>query len=146
MNSRLRTTHNIGIDYAWVQGHQDTNPIRDKEGKVLPLTRAAKINIDCDMRAGKYQTDPAPDRIPRHNPVIPTAANVYFSSKGQTNIGALEAQVMMHRHEETMKQKLMEKFDWTAEIFHTINWPQHGEAVRKINKTLYVNIMKSNFG
>ena len=55
--------------------------------------------------------------------MIPTAANVYFSSKGQTNIGALEEQIMKHRHEEKMKQKMIEKFDWTDGIFQKIDWP-----------------------
>ena len=53
---------------------------------------------------------------------------------------------MKHRHEETMKQKIIEKFDWTAKIFHTIDLPQYGEAVYKVNKTLSVNALERNFG
>ena len=53
---------------------------------------------------------------------------------------------MKYRHEETIKQKIIEKFDWTAKIFHTIDLPQYGEAVYKVNKTLSVNVLERNFG
>ena len=52
---------------------------------------------------------------------------------------------MLHRHGARLKKKLQKKFAWTEETFKKIDWPLHGEAVRKIDKIKYVNILKSIF-
>ena len=91
LEDELKNIHNIEIDYQWVKGHQDTNPIRDKEGRPFPLTKPAKININYDRRTGKYLDKPTKDRKPSNNPLIPTAAKVYFSSQDQINTVALDA-------------------------------------------------------
>ena len=36
IENELKDIHKIDIIYQWVQGHQDTQPIRDKKGKLSP--------------------------------------------------------------------------------------------------------------
>ena len=65
LEDELRKAHNIEIKYQWAQGHQDTKPILDKKGKRTPLTRAAKININCDKRAAEYRRKPEKNKTPK---------------------------------------------------------------------------------
>ena len=146
LERELKITHNITINYQWVQGHQDKKPIRDKEGLPVPLTRAAKINIACDKRAGDYRKNPETDRKPGKNPTFPTAAKVYFVAQNQVNTGNLENQIMTLRHGQKLRKKLQQKFDWTGDTFDKIYWRYNGEAVRKTYKPKDIKIAKSIFG
>ena len=129
-----------------MQGHQDTKPIIDKEGKILPLTRAAKINIDCDKRAGEYRRNPEECRRPEGNPQMLTEVKVYFASEKQICVEKLDNQIMLHRHGKKLKKKLIEKFHWPPDVFQSIDWKNHGEAVRKLDGVKYLNVAKSIFG
>ena len=93
----------------------------DKEGKRLPLSKAAKIKIDCDKRAGEYRRKPEENRKPEKNPLMPTEVKVYFASKGQISVDKLDDQIMKHRHGEKLKKKLMEKFHWSPANFQSID-------------------------
>ena len=55
---KLQQDHNINVEYHHVKAHQDEKPLRDKEGKPIPLTAAACLNIYCDQQAGKERTHP----------------------------------------------------------------------------------------
>ena len=55
---KLQQDHNINVEYHHVKAHQDEKPLRDKEGKLIPLTAAACLNIYCDQQAGKERTHP----------------------------------------------------------------------------------------
>ena len=63
LEKELKNSHNITINYQWVQGYQDKKkPIRDKEGQPAPLSKASRINIACDEGAEAYQKHPEKDR------------------------------------------------------------------------------------
>ena len=111
LEDELERVHSITVKYRWVQGHQDIKPILDKEGNKPPLTKAAKINIECDKRAGEYRREPEETRIPGNNPIMPTIARVYFVSKGQINISMLENQISEHYRGENLRIKLQDKFE-----------------------------------
>ena len=88
-------------------------------------SKAAKINIDCNKRAGEYRGKPEENRKPDKNPVMPTEVKVYFASKVQTSVDKLEDQIMKHRHGEKLRKKLSEKFHWSSANFHSIDWQNH---------------------
>jgi len=146
LEDELLKVHNIAIHYQWVQGRQDTKPILDKEGMCTLLSKAAKININCDKPASRYRRNPNKERRPHNKPIIPTEAKVYLSSKGQINIGILEDHIMIHRHGEKIEKKLKDKFNWSSEKFQRIDWHNHGEVVRKQDRIKYLNIAKSIYG
>ena len=117
----LKNSHNITINYQWVQGHQDKKPIRNKEGQPVPLSKAAQINIACDERAGAYQIKPEKVRELQNNPIFPTAAKVYFVAQDQVNTGNLDNEIMLLRHGLKLRNKLQKKFDLSGEIFEKID-------------------------
>ena len=45
---KLQQGHNINVEYHHVKAHQDKRPLKDKEGKPIPLTAAVRLNIHCD--------------------------------------------------------------------------------------------------
>mmetsp|Transcript_28596 Transcript_28596/g.57114 ORF Transcript_28596/g.57114 Transcript_28596/m.57114 type:complete len:132 (+) Transcript_28596:358-753(+) len=129
LEDEQRNTHNIEIQYQWVKGHQDTKLILDKEGKRLPLSKAAKINIDCDKQAREYRRKPEENRKPEKNQLMPTEVKVYFPSKDQISVDTIDDQIMKHRHGGKLKKKLMGKFHWSLANFQSIDWKNHGDAV-----------------
>ena len=110
------------------------------------MFKAAKININCDKRAGEYRRKPDANRTSQNNPIMPTEIKVYFASKGQIIINKLEEQIMSHRHGKKLERKLKEKIHWDTETSQHIDWHNHGEAVRKQDKIKYLNITKRFFG
>ena len=65
--------HNIQIHWCHVKSHQDLpkNQQKDKEGKALPLTQPALLNIDCDKRAEAMYTHRDKKQRPKHIPILP---------------------------------------------------------------------------
>lgn len=146
LEDKLKKVHNIEIHYKWVQGHKDLKPILDKEGKRTLLTKAVKININCNKRASTYRINLDRERIPQNNPIMPTESKVHFASKGQIKVGKLDDQIMLHQHREKLATKLKEKFNLSIATFQRIEWHNHGEAVRKQDRIKYLNIAKSIYG
>ena len=72
--------HNITIEYEWVKSHQDTKPLKTRNGKSLPLTKAALINIDYDKRVTKFMNKPT-SRPSKNNLLIPEDTGAYLKRK-----------------------------------------------------------------
>ena len=106
---KLKTEHNVEVEYCHVKAHQDTKPVLDTKGKPLPLNQAAKLNIFCDKQAEKVRENPTPGHEPKINPEMASGTQVYFQSKGVTNVKNLYEQIHQHIHEDAQIDYLKTK-------------------------------------
>ena len=123
--------------------HQDTRPLRTKEGQPIKPSEAALINIDCDRSAGKFMTTMT--RQQKNNPLMPEDTGAYLKINGQVIMGKLKDQILSHKHRKPCREKIMEKFKWEERTMNEIDWDSHGQAVRQIKPQQYVTIAKRNF-
>ena len=100
LEHKLRMDHNITVEYHHMKAHQDTTPLKDTKGKMIPLTKAAKLNIVCDKMAEEERINPTPGHELHINPEMVVNTKVYFESKGITNIKTLCTQIHIHTHED----------------------------------------------
>ena len=70
LEPKLKTDHNIVVEYHHVKAHQDTKPLKYMKGKVIPLTKAAKLNIICDKMAEEERITPTSRNGDQHKGVL----------------------------------------------------------------------------
>ena len=106
--------HNIEVEWQHVKAHQDEkkNRQKDKAGKLIPLTQAAHMNIDCDRRAEEFYSHP--DETQQSSALINPieSMQVYFRSNGVINTGKLYTQIVRDRHGPPLKQYIKDKYHW----------------------------------
>ena len=89
LEHKLHTDHNISVEYHHVKAHQDTTPLRNNKGEIIPLTKEAKLNIICDKLAGEERLHSTPGYESKPNPEMAKYTKIYFESKGVININHL---------------------------------------------------------
>ena len=90
---KLNQDHNITVEYHHVKAHQDDKPLKDKEGKPIPLTAAARLNIHCDRQAEKERSHPSEGYEPKINPEMSNGTQLFFKSHGVINVNNLQEQI-----------------------------------------------------
>ena len=135
---------NITVKFEHVKAHQDNekNRTKDKKGNLIPLTQPALLNIDCDERAeDQYSEDDTPQsRVMPHSSI-----QIYFESNQIINTAKLLQQIITDRHGPKMKQYILTKFDWSSEIFDSVDWESAQAAYKqktfnqktRISKAIY---------
>ena len=104
--------HNIDVVYHHVKAYQNTKPLKEKNGKETPLTKASKLNIICDKMAEEERINPTPGHEQKINQEIAINTKIYFESKGITNINNLCIKIHKHTHEDSQIKYLKEIPNW----------------------------------
>lgn len=142
LEHKLKTDHNITVEYHHVKAHQDTTPVKDTKGKAVSLTKAAKLNIICDKMAEEERNKPTPGHEPKLNPEMAINTKIYFESKGIVNINKLCVQIHKHTHEDAQIKYLKEKNGWDQHTFDTIDWNAHERAFKSLTECELFDVSK----
>ena len=131
LQEEMTRNHCITIKYEWVKGHQDTNPLKTREGNSILSTEVALINIDCDKRAEKFMANPT-KRFPKTNPFMPEDTGACLKINRQVNMGKIKDHNIRHKPSKPCRDKILQKFKLEKRIMTKIDWDSHGQDVPQI--------------
>ena len=122
-----------------MKAHQDDkkNRKKDKEGKCIPLTQPALLNIDYDERAEDQYGE---ENTPRSRVMPHSSIKTYFESNHIINTGKLLKQIITDRHGPKMRRYIKKKFKWLTEQFESVDWESAQAAFNqqtRISKAIY---------
>ena len=125
------------VTFFHVKGHQDA---MYEDGRQGPMTRDAFWNIQMDRLAEMYRLQrPTPLTV-----VLPAteAAIIYRDQVITTKIGPKIRDIL---HSKPLRAYVMEKEDWTEDIFNSVDWQAFERGMQKLSIHKRINVTKYIF-
>lgn len=111
-----------GLALQYVAGHQD------KQKAIGQLSLLARLNVEADALATKYQRD-----YGYHQPLVTLTAwaGVHLILPAGTITAHYETALCYQATAAPLQHSMMQKYSWTFDVFHSINWKAHGKSLKR---------------
>ncbi|KAI2503807.1 hypothetical protein MHU86_10612 [Fragilaria crotonensis] len=111
-----------GLELRYVAGHQD------KKKAIGQLSLLARLNVEADAIANKYQRD-----YGHHQPIVPLTAwaGVHLILPAGTITSHYETALRYQATSAPLQHHMMKRYSWTLEVFDYINWKAHGKSLKR---------------
>jgi hypothetical protein len=121
----------ISVKYQHVLGHQDDDDDADDDlhAPSVPLTREAKLNVQCDHLASAALRAAQP----AHNVTFLPAGIISVTVDGQTVTRKLSRSIRTIVGRRRQLASFHRRYNWTADQFDQIDWPQFRSSVYKFS-------------
>ena len=119
-----------------VKGHQD-----DKQPP-QSLSIDAQRNVDCDKRAGLFLDAPPLGLHPRQEAPFLPSSKAALRINNVLSTTHMEDSIRMTINGEALKNRLMERNNWTIDTLGYIDWDSHGSALSAMPTSDQVRLVK----
>ena len=111
-------------EFIHVKGHQD----RKVAYELLPFE--AKLNVDADLEAVRFNTD-----HPEPRPLVPRLPcnRAQLIVQGQTVTGHYRSALRYANLAPPLQEYMLAKFHWTPEVRDSINWTAHSLVIGRLS-------------
>jgi hypothetical protein len=111
-----------GLRLRYVAGHQD------RKIPLHKLSLLARLNIEADALATKYQTEHG-----SHQPIVLLTewAGVHLHLQSGTVTSHYETTLRFQATGPPLQAYMMKKYNWTIDTWKHINWRAHGLSIKK---------------
>ena len=122
---KVHTEFSMETLFEHIKGHQDDDTPYDK------LSKAAKMNVDCDELANEYHSIGPPSSLITH--VLPSCPAMLVINNA-TISNDYRNQLTRAYTEPNYIQYLQQKYKWNNSVTQAIAWTSLSRAIRRIDK------------